>query len=177
MHNLNLPACLPACLPFLAALERAHTAQATAMLSCLEESERVRLQQLSVACDSPMGPLAGARGHRSEFTDDSSAGGGAAFEDALEFSESGSFASCPTPHGSSTSGGGGGGFSGGDGAASVFHSVENSPEKQQLGSGASSGSSSRQRQQQHSPAGGSGGGSGGGGKPKHTPPRKPASRS
>ena len=174
MHNLNLPACLPV----LAALERAHTAQATAMLSCLEESERVRLQQLSVACDSPMGPLAGARGHRSEFTDDSSAGGGAAFEDALEFSESGSFASCPTPHGSSTSGGGGGGgFSGGDGAASVFHSVENSPEKQQLGSGASSGSSSRQRQQQHSPAGGSGGGSGGGGKPKHTPPRKPASRS
>jgi hypothetical protein len=134
------------------------------MLSCLEESERVRLQQLSVACESPMGPLAGARGHLSEFTDDSSGGGGGAFEDALEFSESGSFASCLTPHGSG-------------GGASVFHSVENSPEKQQLGSGASTGSSSRQRQQQQSPAGGRGEGSGGGGKPKYTPPRKPASRS
>ena len=163
---------VPACLPVLAALERAHTAQATAMLSCLEESERVRLQQLSVACESPMGPLAGARGHRSEFTDDSSGGGGGGvFEDALEFSESASFASCPTPHGSSTSGGGG--FIGGDGAASVFHSLDNSPEKPQPGSSASRGSSSSNQLQ--SPAGG--GGSGGGARPKQTPPRKPASRS
>ena len=98
------------------------------------------------------------------YLDHRSGGGGGAFEDALEFSESGSFASCLTPHGSG-------------GGASVFHSVENSPEKQQLGSGASTGSSSRQRQQQQSPAGGRGEGSGGGGKPKYTPPRKPASRS
>lgn len=61
----------------VSALERANRAQSTAMLSCLEESERVRLQQLSITVpDSPLGTLAGhGHGHRSEFTDDSSLAG------------------------------------------------------------------------------------------------------
>ena len=57
-----------------AALERANAAQSTAMLSCLEESERVRLQQLSLGWESPVGPLGAMGTRRSEFTDDSSAG-------------------------------------------------------------------------------------------------------
>lgn len=104
------------------------------MLSCLEESERVRLQQLSLsACDSPLGPLAPAPvSLRSEFTDDGSAfegapasglvrgsgryaGGGLTLE--LGSEPSGSFVSCLTP-----------GTVGSGGADSMFRSVSQSPE-------------------------------------------------
>ena len=111
----------------LSALERANTAQATAMLSCLEESERVRLQQLSLACESPLGPLAEAHvSRRSEFTDDSSAfevpaggtgrygSGGLTLE--LPSEVSGSFVTCLTP-----------GTVGSSGLESIFHSVSASP--------------------------------------------------
>jgi len=99
------------------------------MLSCLEESERVRLQQLSLACESPMGPL--AQDHtcrRSEFTEDSSAcevpalpgssgrygSGGLTLE--LPSEMSGSFVTCLTP-----------GTVGSSGLESIFHSVSPSP--------------------------------------------------
>lgn len=117
------------------------------MLSCLEESERVRLQQLSLqgsGGDSPLGPLA-ARGQRSDFTDDSSAGRGCGcvgMDKAgplgrlptldLQSEASGSFASaCATPLGSATSSRGG--------AGNIFRSAESSPsdpqQQQQQGSG------------------------------------------
>lgn len=99
------------------------------MLSCLEESERVRLQQLSIStCDSPLGTLA-AHAQRSEFTDDSSAaagvlGGGSSYVDAdssidLRSEASGSFVSCTTPLGSATSSGAATG--------SIFRSSSSSP--------------------------------------------------
>ncbi|PSC71354.1 Acyl-coenzyme A oxidase peroxisomal [Micractinium conductrix] len=115
----------------VSALERANAAQSTAMLSCLEESERVRLQQLSLGWESPVGPLGAMGTRRSEFTDDSSAGGGRdgggyALGDAAELaSEAGSFHSCLTPLGSATGSGPAGG--------SIFHSgsADSSPEQQQ----------------------------------------------
>lgn len=111
----------------VSALERAHTAQATAMLSCLEESERVRLQQLTVTVpESPVGPLAAHHGGRhSEFTDDSCAAGPAGappgFPDALAAlgSDCGSFVSCITPLTTGSSSGAPG---------SIFHSPEPSPD-------------------------------------------------
>lgn len=100
------------------------------MLSCLEESERVRLQQLSLsACESPMGPLMEAHvSRRSEFTDDSSAceapslaggpgrygSGGLTLE--LPSEASGSFVTALTP-----------GTVGSSGLESIFHRVGPSP--------------------------------------------------
>ena len=122
----------------VSALERAHTAQATAMLSCLEESERVRLQQLSISvCESPVGPLADAHARMSEFTDDSGRPG--AYTDALELGSDGSYVSCLTGSGG-----------GGQWEQSIFHSCSPSPDRPQQ-------AAQQQQQQQGQPAGGSGG--------------------
>ncbi len=140
------------------------------MLSCLEESERVRLQQLSLqggGGDSPLGPLA-ARAQRSEFTDDSSAGRGCGFAGMdpegrlgglpaldLHSEASDSFVSAyGTPLASASSSRAGG--------ASIFRSgsADSSPsdpqQQQRQGGGADSGggsggSSHRAQQQQQQP--------------------------
>lgn len=138
------------------------------MLSCLEESERVRLQQLSLqggGDDSPLGPLA-ARAQRSDFTDDSSAGCGFAGMDPegrlgglpaldLHSEASDSFVSAyGTPLASASSSRAGG--------ASIFRSgsADSSPsdpqQQQRQGGGADSGggsggSSHRAQQQQQQP--------------------------
>lgn len=143
------------------ALEHANRAQATAMLSCLEESERVRLQQLSLqggGGDSPLGPLA-ARAQRSDFTDDSSAGrccgfggmdpegplGGLPALD-LHSEPSDSFVSAyGTPLGSANSSRAAGG--------TIFRSADSSPsdqqQQQQQGSGGGGGGSSGSHRAQH----------------------------
>ncbi|KAL4458475.1 hypothetical protein ABPG75_013340 [Micractinium tetrahymenae] len=139
----------------VSALEHANRAQATAMLSCLEESERVRLQQLSLqgGGDSPLGPLA-AHGQRSDCTDDSSAGRGCGYAGMdpegplgslpaldLRSEASDSFASAyGTPLGSASSSGAAGG--------SIFRSPESSPsDPQQQGGGGGGGQQAQQRQQ------------------------------
>lgn len=101
------------------------------MLSCLEESERVRLQQLSIAI--PDSPLVGGAPRRGGFTDDgggsgsSSAGtagaASAAFTDALDLGSDGSFASCITPASGS------GATPREDGSNSIFRSPSPSPGK------------------------------------------------
>lgn len=110
----------------VSALERAHTAQATAMLSCLEESERVRLQQLSISIpDSPQ--VAAHPPRRCELASDGGSSTGAdacaacssAYTDALDLGSDGSYVSCITPYGSSATGGAA--------ADSIFRSASSSP--------------------------------------------------
>jgi hypothetical protein len=108
----------------------------------------VRLQQMSLGCDSPQGPLGLGHARRSEFTDDSSAGvgGGGGYADAAELgSEAGSFHSCLTPLGSATGSGPAGG--------SIFRSAESSPDAEQQQQ-QQQGAAGAQSQRQQTPQGG-----------------------
>lgn len=96
------------------------------MLSCLEESERVRLQQLSISIpDSPQ--VAAHPPRRCELASDGGSSTGAdacaacssAYTDALDLGSDGSYVSCITPYGSSATGGAA--------ADSIFRSASSSP--------------------------------------------------
>ncbi len=110
------------------------------MLSCLEESERVRLQQLSISIpDSPQ--VAAHAPRRAELTSDGGSSSGAeacgacssTYTDALDLGSDGSFVSCITPFSSAT---------GGAPGESIFRSASDSPSPGRGGA-----ASSKQQQQ------------------------------